>query len=44
MPKDHPLRSLFVHQTAPDAPYQRTVNMLLLHGVRSCLEFEDRRL
>jgi len=39
MPKDHPLRSLFVHQTAPDAPYQRTVNMLLLHGVRSCLEF-----
>ena len=39
MPKDHPLRSLFVHQPAPDAPYQRTVNMLLLHGVRSCLEF-----
>jgi alkaline phosphatase D len=39
MPKDHPLRPLFVHQTAPDAPYQRMVNMLLLHGVRSCLEF-----
>jgi alkaline phosphatase D len=39
MPKDHPLRSLFVHQPAPDAPYQRTVNMLLLHGVRSCLEY-----
>jgi alkaline phosphatase D len=39
MPKDHPLRSLFLHQTAPDAPYQRMVNMLLLHGVRSCLEY-----
>jgi alkaline phosphatase D len=39
LPKDHPLRSLFVHQAAPDAPFQRTVNMLLLHGVRSCLEF-----
>jgi alkaline phosphatase D len=39
MPKDHPLRSLFVHQAAPDAPYQRMVNMLLLHGVRSCLEY-----
>jgi alkaline phosphatase D len=39
MPKDHPLRSLFLHQTTPDSPYQRMVNMLLLHGVRSCLEF-----
>jgi alkaline phosphatase D len=39
MPKDHPLRSLFLHQTAPDAPYKRMVNMLLLHGVRSCLEY-----
>jgi alkaline phosphatase D len=39
MPKDHPLRSLFIHKPTPDAPYQRTVNMLLLHGVRSCLEF-----
>jgi alkaline phosphatase D len=39
MPKDHPLRPLFLHQAAPDAPYQRMVNMLLLHGVRSCLEF-----
>ena len=28
-----------VHQTAPDAPVQRTMNMLLMHGVRSCLEF-----
>jgi alkaline phosphatase D len=39
LPKDHPLRPLFVHQATADGPYQRTVNMLLLHGVRSCLEF-----
>lgn len=39
MPREHPLRSLFIHQSSPDAPVQRTVNMLLLHGVRSCLEF-----
>jgi alkaline phosphatase D len=39
MPKDQPLRSLFLHQTAPDAPYQRTINMMMLHGVRSCLEY-----
>jgi alkaline phosphatase D len=37
--KDHPLRPLFLHKPTPDAPYQRMVNMLLLHGVRSCLEF-----
>ncbi len=37
--REHPLRSLYVHQTAPDAPVQRTMNMLLMHGVRSCLEF-----
>jgi alkaline phosphatase D len=39
MAKDHPLRPLFIHQPTPGAPYQRMVNMLLLHGVRSCLEF-----
>jgi alkaline phosphatase D len=39
LPAEHPLRSLYVHQPTPGAPYQRTVNMLLLHGVRSCLEF-----
>jgi alkaline phosphatase D len=37
--REHPLRSLYLHQPAPDAPVQRTMNMLLLHGVRSCLEF-----
>jgi len=39
LPREHPLRSLYVHQPTPDAPVQRTMNMLLLHGVRSCLEY-----
>jgi alkaline phosphatase D len=38
-PRDHPLRSLFLHQASKDAPVQRTMNMLLMHGVRSCLEY-----
>ncbi|HMG55791.1 MAG TPA: alkaline phosphatase D family protein, partial [Kofleriaceae bacterium] len=38
LPADHPLRSLYVHAAAPGAPLQSTINMLLLHGVRSCLE------
>ena len=35
---DFALRDLYVHQPAPGAPLLRMVNMLLLHGVRSCLE------
>jgi alkaline phosphatase D len=35
---DHPLRSLYVHAAAPGAPLAPTIHMLLLHGVRSCLE------
>ena len=37
--REHPLRSLYLHQSTPDAPVQRTMNMLLMHGVRSCLEY-----
>jgi alkaline phosphatase D len=36
LPKDHPLRGLYVGSS--DHP-QPTVNMLLRHGVRSCLEY-----
>src|SRR5262245_10140261 len=39
LPQDYPLRSLYVHRRTPDAPYERTMNMLLMHGVRSCLEY-----
>jgi alkaline phosphatase D len=38
-PKDHPLRPLFVGQGPSDSRPQPTVNMLLRHGVKSCLEY-----
>ena len=41
LPKDHPLRSLFLVERA-NRPADRpewTYNMLLKHGVRSCLEY-----
>jgi alkaline phosphatase D len=38
-PKDHPLRSLFVGQSPDDTRPQPTVNLLMRHGVRSCLEY-----
>ena len=39
LPSDHPLRSFFVGQGPADARPQPTVNLLLRHGVRSCLEY-----
>jgi alkaline phosphatase D len=38
-PKEHPLRSLFVGQGPLDLHPQPTMNLLLHHGVRSCLEY-----
>ncbi len=38
-PKDSKLRDLFVGQASSDGKPQPTVNMLLRHGVRSCLEY-----
>jgi alkaline phosphatase D len=38
-PKDHPLRPLFLGQGPTDKTPQPTVNLLLRHGVRSCLEY-----
>jgi alkaline phosphatase D len=39
LPKDHPLRALFLGQGPGEAGPQPTMNMLLRHGVRSCLEY-----
>jgi alkaline phosphatase D len=39
-PKDHPLRPLFLGQAPGDPAPQPTVNLLLHHGVRSCLEYQ----
>ena len=38
-PKDEPLRALFVGQGPQDQTVQPMINMLLRHGVRSCLEY-----
>jgi alkaline phosphatase D len=38
-PKAHPLRPLFLAQSTGDARPQPTVNMMLKHGVKSCLEY-----
>jgi alkaline phosphatase D len=38
-PKEHPLRPLFVGQGPADTRPQPTINLLLRHGVRSCLEY-----
>jgi alkaline phosphatase D len=39
LPKDHLLRSLFLGQGPADHGPQATMNLLLRHGVRSCLEY-----
>ena len=39
LPKDHALRALFLGQGPKDQKPQPTVNLLLRHGVRSCLEY-----
>jgi alkaline phosphatase D len=39
LPKDHPLRALYVGQAPQDQKPQPTYNMLLRHGVKSCLEY-----
>jgi alkaline phosphatase D len=39
LPKNHPLRALYVGQGPGDVKLQPTFNMLLRHGVRSCLEY-----
>jgi alkaline phosphatase D len=38
-PKDHPLRLLYVGQGPTDSRPQPTMNLLLRHGVKSCLEY-----
>jgi alkaline phosphatase D len=38
-PKDHPLKALFIGQGPGDTKPQPTANLLIRHGVRSCLEY-----
>jgi alkaline phosphatase D len=37
--KEHPLRALYLGQGPADSKPQPTINLLLRHGVRSCLEY-----
>jgi alkaline phosphatase D len=39
-PKDHPLRALYLAQPPGATKPHPTINMLLRHGVRSCLEYQ----
>ena len=39
LPKDHPLRALYLARPPGSTKPHPTVNMLLRHGVRSCLEY-----
>jgi alkaline phosphatase D len=39
LPKGHPVRALYVGRAPGDPKPQPTLNMLVRHGVRSCLEY-----
>jgi alkaline phosphatase D len=41
LPKDHPLRALYLGQGPNDQKPQPTLNLLLRHGVKSCLEYAN---
>ena len=43
LPKDHPLRPLFLADRPDGGKPEWTFNMLLRHGVRSCLEYAKTR-
>jgi len=40
LPKEHPLRALYLAQPPGATKPQPAINMLLRHGVRSCLEYQ----
>ncbi len=43
LPKDHPLRALYLADRPDGGKPEWTFNMLLRHGVRSCLEYAKTR-
>lgn len=40
LPKDHPLRPLFLAQRPGDAHPEPAINLLMRHGVRACFEYQ----
>jgi alkaline phosphatase D len=43
LPQHHPLRALYLLDGAPGRKPEPTINMLMLQGVRSCLEYQRTR-
>ena len=40
LPKDHPLRAVYVHEPAGGAAAEPAINLSMMHGVRSSLELQ----
>jgi len=40
LPKDHPLRGIYVHKPATEGPAEPAVNLAIRHGVRACLALQ----
>jgi alkaline phosphatase D len=40
LPKDHPLRAIFIHQPSPETPAKPAVNLSIMHGVRASLALQ----
>jgi alkaline phosphatase D len=43
LPQEHPLRALYLLDGPAGTKPELTINMLMLHGVRSCLEYQRTR-
>ena len=43
LPQEHPLRALYLLDGPAGTKPELTINMLMLHGVRSCLEYQRSR-
>jgi alkaline phosphatase D len=40
LPKDHPLRAIYLYKPSPDAQVQPAINVSLMHGVRASLTLQ----
>jgi alkaline phosphatase D len=40
LPKDHPLRAIYLYKPSPEAPVQPAMNVSLMHGVRASLALQ----
>ncbi len=40
LPKDHPLRAIYLYKPSPEAPVQPAMNVSMMHGVRASLALQ----